>query len=457
MADLGRRGRYARGGVASRLAVAFVAVALAAVGLFAVLTVVAESRDVSSLARQQAADLAHAVAATAANDYRSHGSWSGVDLSDALAVADAVGARVTITDRAGSAVARNPGSVDRAGATDRARAPAVVDGRTVGEVDLVIGSGGVGRADAHLRHALALGLAGSAGAAVLLALGAAVLLAERISRPLRRLTIAARAMTAGRRDARVGEVPAPRELAELAEAYDTMAAAVEKEDRLRRTAAAHVAHELRTPVAIILAACEAMLDGVTASNTESLASLRDEALRLAARVDDLETLASAEAAGLSLHKVPVDLAEVATGAADALADRYAASELTLYRKLSATWVAGDAGRLHQVVTNLLTNAAKFSPAGSVVELAVGSAANRALLEVRDSGPGIYASEIPHLFEPFWRGRAGASRAGSGVGLAVVAELVGAHAGTVEVDSVAGQGATFRVVLPLHHMGPPPRG
>ena len=455
MADPARRLDLRRGGVTARLAVAFVAVALAAVALFAVLTVAVEARDVSGLARQQADDLAHAVAATAANDYRSRGSWRGVDLSDALAVANAVGAEVRINDLSGTVVIEGPAGAASVERTDRAQAPVLVDGRSVGRVDLAIGSGGVGRADARLRHALAVGLAGSAAAAALLAVGAAVLVAERITRSLRRLTTAARAMTTGQRDVRVGPQPgAARELAELGEAYDSMADAVAEEDRLRRSTAAHVAHELRTPAAIILASTEAMLDGVSAADAEALGSLRDEALRLAARIGDLEALASAEAAGLGLRLEPTNLAEVAGRAADALAERFAVAGVRLTRDLGTAWVAGDPARLHQVVTNLLTNAVKFAPEGSTVRLTVATVDHAALLDVSDAGPGIDATEIPHLSEPFWRGRAARGVAGSGIGLAVVAELVGAHGGRVGVESTPGEGTVFRVTLPELRTGVP---
>ena len=457
MAERPRRLDLRRGGVTARLAVAFVAVALAAVALFAVLTVAVESRDVSGLARTQADDLAHAVAATAANDYRSRAGWRGVDLSDALAVANAVGAQVRITDRSGTVVVQSSSGAGPTEGTERAQAPVLVDGLRVGGVELAIGSGGVGRADAHLRHALAVGLAGSAAAAALLAVGAAVLVAERITRSLRRLTSAARAMTTGRRDVRVGALPgAARELAELGDAYDSMADAVAEEDRLRRATAAHVAHELRTPAAIILASTEAMLDGVSAADPEALGSLRDEALRLAARIGDLEDLASAEAAGLGLRLEPTDLAVVAGRAADALAERFAAAGVHLDRDLSPAWVAGDPARLHQVVTNLLTNAVKFSPEGSVVRVSVGTAGHLAVLEVSDAGPGIDATELPHLFEPFWRGRAARGVAGSGIGLAVVAELVGAHGGQVGVESTPGEGTVFRVTVPELRTGVPAR-
>ena len=449
MTERPKRSALPGGGVTARLAVAFVGVALAAVALFAALTITLESRDVSGLARSQAEDLARAVAAASAAAYRAHDGWSGADLSDALAVGRAVGGDVRITDAQGATVASTNGGTSLIGTQATARTAVLVDGATVGRVNLSIGASGVGRADAHLRHVLALGLAGSAAASGLLAVGAAVIVAERITRSLRRLTAAARAMTRGSRDVRVGALPgAARELVELAEAYDTLAATVAEEDRLRRSTAAHVAHELRTPAAVILATTEAMLDGIIEADPESLGSLRDEALRLGGRIEDLETLSQASAARLSLHPRATDLSEVAAGAADSLAERYAAAGVVLERNLAPAWVSADPDRFHQVVTNLLVNAAKFSPPGSAVRLTVGTTDDRAYLEVADSGPGIGPDEASHVFEPFWRGRAAAKVAGSGIGLAVVAELVEAHGGEVTLASEPGRGSTFRVSLPL---------
>lgn len=456
MAESARRTALRRAGVTVRLAVAFVAVALAAVALFAALTVAVEARDVSGLARSQADDLARAVAAASAAAYRTHDGWTGADLSDALAVGSAVGGDVSVSDARGATVASASGhsSLTRTEATSQAAV--VVDGSTVGRVKLSIGAAGVGRADSHLRHALAVGLAGSAAAAGLLAVGAAVIVAERITRSLRHLTAAARQMTAGRREVRVGPLPgAPRELVELAEAYDAMGAAIAEEDRLRRSTSAHVAHELRTPAAIILASTEAMLDGIIEAGAESLGSLRDEALRLGARIEDLESLSQAEAARLTLRPEPTDLARVAAGAADALADRFTIAGVELTRSLEPAWVAGDPARLHQVVTNLLTNAAKFAPPGSRAGLAVKASGDQAVLEVTDTGPGIAPQEAAHVFEPFWRGPTAGGVAGSGIGLAVVAELVVAHGGRVGLASHPGSRTTFRVELPLIGADPQP--
>jgi signal transduction histidine kinase len=430
------------------LAAAFVIVALAAVGLVAGLTLALASSDVSHLARQQAAALAKAVAATAAATYRANGGFDRADLSSALAVVVDAGGRATITDVHGheiAATAPHGGASGPLGPTERAAV--TVDGARVGTVALQVGTTGLGAVDDRLRGALAAGVGASAGLAAALAIGAAFVASRRITHPVRALTAAVRAIGSGERQARV-DGGGPGEVGELARAFDAMADSLEREDQLRRSLVADVAHELRTPLAILLATGEALADGVAEATPETLGSLKEEAQRLATRVEDLERLASAEAAGLRLSRHPVDLAVVGEEAMEAMAGRFEASGVELERRLHPIVVEGDGGRLYQVVTNLLTNALKFTPRGGRVELVVEPGPDHtARLMVVDSGVGIPPDELDRVFERFFRGKAAGEVAGSGIGLAVVAELVRAHQGRIEVASERGQGARFTVTLP----------
>jgi signal transduction histidine kinase len=226
-----------------------------------------------------------------------------------------------------------------------------------------------------------------------------------------------------------------------------MAASLEHEDQLRRALVADVAHELRTPVAILQAETEALADGMVSPSPGALSSLHDEAVRLGRMVEDLQTLASAEAAGLELHRRPLDLGRVAADAADSLASRFRAAAIGLQQDLPPTPVLGDPRRLHQVVTNLLANAAKYTPEGGRVTLRTRVEGRQSILEVADNGPGIPEAERPLVWERFYRGRSGPSADGSGIGLAVVKELVDAHGGHVTVDEAPGGGAFFVVRLP----------
>ncbi|MGH9068166.1 MAG: sensor histidine kinase [Acidimicrobiales bacterium] len=429
-----------------RLALAFVAVALAALALLVGLALASVGSDVSTLAAQQRADVAKAVAAASASAYRVHDSWGGAVLSPALAVATDTGGEVQISDASGHLVATSGGaSKPRESAYVT---PVMVDGARVGTVSVRIGTTGLGAADRQLRQSLTSAVAGAAGLAALLALVVAVFVSVRITRPLLGVIGAARAMAAGNREARVGQTGAPGELGDLAEVFDHMADSLDREDQLRRALVADVAHELRTPLAVLQASCEALADGVIEPGPDALSSLRDETLRLSRMVEDLEALSQAAAAGLSLVKGPVDLARVVGAAADALALRFEAAGVALERDLAPVVVQGDPTRLHQVVANLLTNAIKFTPAGGRVTLQAGPGPDgRARVVVGDTGVGIPPDELPHIFDRFWRGSSAGRVTGTGIGLAVVAELVAAHGGEVEATSQPGSGTRIVVELP----------
>jgi two-component system sensor histidine kinase BaeS len=330
---------------------------------------------------------------------------------------------------------------------DPRRVAVEVDDATVGTAVLRFPATGLPAPEREVRDALARTVLAGAGIAALVALAAAVVVSHRVTRPVVALTDTARRLEAGDRDARAHMAAAPGELGELANAFDQMADALRHEDVLRRTLVADVAHELRTPATILRASCEELVDGLADPTPARLASLHDEVLRLGRVIEDLEALASAQAAGLHLQRAPVDLAGVATDAAALLQPSFDDAGLTLSTATTPVTVDGDRDRLHQITVNLLTNALKFTPRGGTVTLAVEPVEALAKLAVSDTGPGIPADELPHVFERFWRGAGAGRSAGSGIGLAIVAELTRAHGGRVTVDSTPGHGATFTVLLP----------
>jgi two-component system, OmpR family, sensor histidine kinase BaeS len=164
-------------------------------------------------------------------------------------------------------------------------------------------------------------------------------------------------------------------------------------------------------------------------------------------VDDLQTLAAADAATLQLSLRRCDLAEVTAAAAGSLVGRFEAAGLAVRQQLAPAWVMADPRWLHQVITNLLTNALKFTPAGGQVTIQSRTAGASAVLQVTDTGAGIPADELPHIFERFWRGRQAAQTSGSGIGLAVAAELARAHGGQLTVASEPGRGTEMTLTLP----------
>ena len=429
-----------------RLALAFLAVALAAVALLAGLMAAFAAADVSHLASRQRYELASAIAVGAAGAWDRSDSWASADLSPVLDLAASVGADTEIMDGAGRPVASSPG-FGRHAAGPRVSAAVVARGQRVGVAVVRFTASGLAGADHALRIALWRAIAGAAGLAALLALLTGLGAARRITRPVRRLIVVTRAMGSGDRAARVGLISAPGELRELATAFDQMADTLDRQEQMRRDLVADVAHELRTPIAVLQAGHEALLDGVAEPTPDQLASLRDEVLRLARMVDDLQTLAAADAATLQLSLRRCDLAEVTAAATDSLAGRFEAADLGVERQLAPAWVMADPRWLHQVITNLLTNALKFTPAAGQVRIETETAGPDAVLRVTDTGAGIPADELPHIFERFWRGRQASQTSGSGIGLAVAAELARAHGGQLTASSQPGRGTEMTLTLP----------
>jgi two-component system sensor histidine kinase BaeS len=447
MSDDARPARRAARGDALglRLALAFLAVGLAAVALLAGLTAAFAAADVSALARQQRTELTTAIAVAAGAAWDRNNSWTSADLSPILDLAQRTGAAVQIRDQTGHAVASSPGFNSQPGPP--ASAAVMVRGQRIGEAVARFTGSGLAAADRRLQAALLDAIAGAAGLAALLALVTGLVAARRITRPVARLIAVTRAMTAGDRSARAGPVSAPAELRDLAAAFDQMADTLDRQEQIRRNLVAAVAHELRTPIAVLQAGHEALLDGVTEPTATELASLRDEVLRLARMVGDLQDLAAADAAALHLTRQPCDLADLAAAAASSLARRFDAADITLDRQLAAAPVLADPRWLHQVITNLLSNALKFTPSGGRVTISTRQAGPDAMLEVADTGPGIPADELPHVFDRFWRGRQAAQTSGSGIGLSVAADLARAHGGQLTAASKQGHGTTMTLSLP----------
>ena len=440
-----------------RLALAFLTVAVAAVAVFAMLMTMSARNEVSGLTeRHREEDLA-ATAIAAGAAYQRADGWATADLAGAAAVAARSQATLTIVDTDGEVIAaptealasmmvqmHGMAAVDTPRG-DPVSADVVVDGQSVGAVMLRFPTQEM-EAERHVRDALARTALLGVLLAGAVALFVAVYVSVRVTRPVTALTTAARDLAAGRRDARV-DTDGPGELRTLAEAFNAMADHLDREDRIRRNLVADVAHELRTPLAILQGSTEALIDGVDQPTPEVLGSLNDEVNRLRRLVGDLETLAAAEAAGLRPRTDPVDLADVATSAADLLRPLADERATTLTINADPAAVVGDADRLHQIAVNLIANAVKFTPAGGAITISTGSNGAGACLEVVDNGPGIPAQELQHVFDRFWRGANGDKASGSGIGLAVVAELVAAHHGTVTAGNVPGGGARFTVTLP----------
>jgi two-component system sensor histidine kinase BaeS len=203
-----------------------------------------------------------------------------------------------------------------------------------------------------------------------------------------------------------------------------------EQQRLRRQLMADVAHELRTPLAILQGRIEGLIDGVYPRDDARLAELLAETNHLSRLVEDVRTLANAEAGALDLRKESVDVAELIRETAASFG-----APIAVEAPESLPSIQADPVRIREVLLNLLSNAVQYAPEGRISIHAVGRP-REVVIRVRDDGPGIPAEELPHVFERFRKGR---HSRGSGLGLAIAQKLVLAHGGTIEVQSAEGAG------------------
>jgi two-component system OmpR family sensor kinase len=317
----------------------------------------------------------------------------------------------------------------------------------------------------------ALLLAGALAGALSILLGLG--LSRGLTAPLARLTAAARRIAGGDLSQRVPETGSA-EIATLGQAFNQMAADLEKAEELRRNLLADVAHELRTPLSVLQGNLRAILDGVYPLEQAEIAALYDETRLLSRLVDDLHELAQAEAGQLHLDLRPTDVVEVVqtTLANLAIAAEAKGVRLTTDLANGLPPVLVDPDRLAQIMRNLLSNALRHTPEGGQITVSAtynercefNEAAVR--IVVADTGEGIPPDDLPHIFDRFWRAdrsraretvgpsiprqtRDGASLGrGSGLGLAIARHLVQAHGGEMEVESEVGQGSRFWFTLPV---------
>ncbi len=447
-----------RSSFALRLGVAFAGVGFLAAALTALLVNVAFGSRFSEYLEDRRELRQRQVVATLADSYRARGGWDPAELNDLASLVLMDGGTLRIEDPRGrtiwdgsEAISHHMSEVHRemmgsGPLGPERRLPVRSAGSVVGIAAVRLPQPGLLAQDRAFRSSVnRLLIFGGIGAG-LSALALGLFLARRATAPARALTRAARSLASGDRDVRLAS-GRPDEFGTMARAFDSMADAVAEEDRLRRSFASSVAHELRTPLSILRSQVEAIQDGVTEADAPAMASLHEETLRVTRLVEDLETLASADAAGFTLDPRRSELGALARGVAVELAGPFEAVGVELRIDTPAPVEADvDVVRFEQVLRNLLSNALKFTPQGGVVRLGVATEGSEAVVRVEDTGSGIPADEIPRVFDRFFRGR-GARASGSGIGLTVAKDLVAAHGGRIEVRSRVGRGSEFAVRLP----------
>ncbi|GAB4517819.1 MAG: ATP-binding protein [Anaerolineae bacterium] len=280
----------------------------------------------------------------------------------------------------------------------------------------------------------------------------AILVSRTMTAPLRRLAETAKAIGSYDLSRRVN-IKGSTEVQELAGSFNKMAEELEHAEGLRRNLVADVAHELRTPLTVLQGNLRAILDGVYPLSQEEVAGLYDQTRVLSRLVKDLHEIAQAEAKKLPMHMDMLDLGELVTNVTPIFEPVAEGDEVQLIVNAQyGLTLHADYARLSQVLHNLLTNALYHTPAGGSITVRAFQSASMAILSVKDTGTGITAEHLPHVFERFYRADRSRSRnkGGTGLGLAISKAIVEAHGGQINVFSqgIEGQGTEFIVKLPL---------
>ena len=405
--------------------------------------------------------------------YAQRGSWSGVDVLVHSAGAGPVrgrgfgrrwagdpaaatrGERVVLADVTGTVVADSEGAATGSVLGEEAARfslPIVVDGRHVGTVALVtpLQRGLVTLEAEFLRRVTVSTLLGAVLAALL---GAALAstFSRQISAPLGELARAAGRVA--RRDFSVPIQAEPEgEIGDVARAFNLMQDSLRASEDARHKLMADVAHELRTPLAVLRGNLESLQEGVAEATPEMIVSLHDEVMRLSRIVQDLLNLGQMESGGFPLHLEPTQVGEVITRVASVFGPEAESRGIRLKAEVEPGLpvVQADPDRMAQVLVNLLGNAMRHTPDGGVVAVSARRHDGGVAVSVRDTGPGIAEEDLPHVFDRFYRTDEARDRAagGAGLGLAIAKGIVEAHGGRIWAESAPGQGATFTFTLPV---------
>jgi len=397
--------------------------------------------------------------------YREYGTWEGA--GDLLASAvqghgmgqgmmGGGGLQVKLADADGVVVAASRGKTAGKLTSAERQAAVVLHGPLGARIGYLLAEGGAAGSPYSERQLMdRLVRAGLIAAAIsgALALALAVWFSYRLLKPVEALTRAAVRMAAGDLSQRVND-RGTDELATLGRAFNHMAASLQRAEQNRRSMTADIAHELRTPIAVQRAHLEALQDGVYPLTAENLQPVLDQTDSLTRLVEDLRTLALADAGELRLERAPASLADLVQRVVERFRPEAENRQIRLEQNNLAEGgdliLSIDAGRVEQILNNLISNALRYAPEAGEVRVALLRKDGWAEVRVADNGPGIPPEALPRLFERFFRADSSRSRAagGTGLGLAISRQLALAHGGDLTAANQPQGGAVFTLRLPL---------
>lgn len=294
-------------------------------------------------------------------------------------------------------------------------------------------------------------------AASLIALALSAVMARRIVRPVRQIMEASRDIAQGNYGRAVPLPVRPLadldEIGQLAHSFNQMAGQLAESDALRRQLIGDVSHELSTPLTVIRGSMEGLIDGVLPPDEVTFQQIQQEAARLQRLVADLQELSRVEAGAYDLQRQPLDMGALVQDVAQRLRRQFddKGVNLRVQRPSGLLMIEADSDRIAQVFINLIGNALQYTPSGGEVVVTAVRQHNAVLITVNDTGEGIPAEHLPHLFTRFYRVDKSRARAsgGSGIGLTIARHLVEAHGGRIWAESEGlGCGSQFSFVLPI---------
>jgi len=331
--------------------------------------------------------------------------------------------------------------------------PIVVDGRTVGWLALRSLENSLTDADVRFQHRQLIASWIIGGSVALLAALAALWLSRTLLTPMQRITKATQQLADGDYSIRIATTSNDA-VGRLARDFNRLAEKLQRNELLRRNFMADIAHELRTPLAVLRSEIEAILDRVREATTPALKSLQAEVATLTKVVDDLYDLSLADTGALTYRMEIIDIDEVLLTTMDAFNNRFAGLGLRLTTDIAPhVEFKADKNRIQQLFNNLLENTARYTRApGSVrIECAVRNDAIE--LAFHDSGPGVPDEQRSHLFERFYRSESASSKAsgGAGLGLAICRKIVEAHGGTISAGVSTLGGLLIAIRFPTNEV------
>lgn len=440
--------------ISVRLTLAFLAVALLSVVLVAVVVGGLARREFDRfVVNRDQVELAD----RAAEYYAEYGSWDGLRTTTDTTDGDwqpgpRRGQLVWLLDANGDIVFGPPSGRGGQSIDEMPSLPVTVDDQVVGTVvfeeNPMIASVREPLEEAYV-GAINRSVLLSAIGATLLAILLGSLLAYTIARPVRELTEATQAVAQGDLGRQV-PVRGQDELGQLGASFNRMSADLARSNQARQQMTADIAHDLRTPLSVILGYTEALSDGKLRGTPETYQAIYGQSLHLSRLIDDLRLLSLADAGQLSLKPAELPACDVLIQAERAYQAQAIAKGVSLQTECAEDcpplWA--DADRMMQVLGNLISNALRHTPEGGQVTLSATAGLDDVRLSVRDTGNGIAAEDLPHIFERFYRGdKARQADGATGLGLAIARSLVEAQNGRISAQSTPGEGTEFIITLP----------